>query len=103
GTNVRFRTWQGLKPDKSAARPSCNTFIMKRLIFLYRFCRKCAVNPSAMFKNYVKTAFRSLWRNKRYSIINITGLTAGIAVFLVIVIIIRYERSFDDFHQKKDR
>ncbi|GEP97472.1 ABC transporter permease [Chitinophaga cymbidii] len=56
-----------------------------------------------MFKNYFKTAFRSLWRNKRYSIINITGLTAGIAVFLVIVIIIRYERSFDDFHQQKDR
>lgn len=56
-----------------------------------------------MFKNYFKTAFRSLWRNKRYSIINITGLTLGIAVCLVIVVIIRYERSFDDFHSKKDR
>lgn len=56
-----------------------------------------------MFSNYLKTAFRSLWRNKRYSIINITGLTLGIAVCLVIFIIIQYERSFDDFHTKKDR
>lgn len=56
-----------------------------------------------MFKNYLKTAFRTLWRNKRYSFINITGLTLGIAVCLVIVVIIRYERSFDDFHTKKDR
>ncbi|QEH42257.1 ABC transporter permease [Chitinophaga sp. XS-30] len=56
-----------------------------------------------MFSNYLKTASRSLWRNKRYSIINITGLTLGIAVCLVIFVIIRYEKSFDGFHAKKDR
>lgn len=56
-----------------------------------------------MLKNYLKTAFRSLWRNKRYAILNITGLTLGITVCLVIYVIIQYEQSFDNFHTKKDR
>lgn len=56
-----------------------------------------------MLKNYLKTAFRSLWRNKRYALLNITGLTLGITVCLVIYVIIQYEQSFDTFHTKKDR
>ncbi len=56
-----------------------------------------------MLKNYLKTAFRSLWRNKRYTVLNITGLTLGITVCLVIYVIIQYEQSFDMFHTKKDR
>jgi hypothetical protein len=35
-----------------------------------------------MFCNYFKTAFRSLARNKSYTIINIAGLAIGIAVYL---------------------
>lgn len=56
-----------------------------------------------MFRNYVKTAIRSLLRNKRYLVINISGLSAGIAVCLIIFLVINYEKSFDDFHTKKDR
>lgn len=56
-----------------------------------------------MLKNYFKTALRSLWRNKRYAFLNITGLTLGITVCLVIYVIIQYEQSFDMFHTKKDR
>jgi ABC-type antimicrobial peptide transport system permease subunit len=56
-----------------------------------------------MFKNYLKTAYRSLVRHANYTLINISGLAMGIAVCLVIFIIIKFERSFDDFHQKKDR
>src|SRR5580704_9873185 len=56
-----------------------------------------------MFRNYFKTALRSLLRNRTYSIINIAGLAAGIAVFLLIFVIIRFESSFDDFHPNKDR
>src|SRR5437762_4993210 len=57
----------------------------------------------AMIKNYFKTAFRNLLRRKNYTIINIAGLAAGIAICLVIFIVIRYEMSFDDYHKKKDR
>src|SRR5690349_5060416 len=62
-----------------------------------------------MFKNYfpaghfVKTAFRSLIRNRIYTIINIAGLAVGIAVCMMIFIIIQFQTSFDAFHSKKDR
>src|SRR6266478_3736045 len=56
-----------------------------------------------MIKNYLKTAFRSLWRNKNFTIVNITGLAVGIAVCLAIFLIIQFELSFDNFHSKKDR
>lgn len=56
-----------------------------------------------MFKNYFKTAFRSLSRNKNYTIINIAGLAVGIAVCMMIFMIIQYQTSFDTFHPKKDR
>ena len=56
-----------------------------------------------MLKNYFKTAFRSLVRNRNYTIINISGLAVGIAVCLIIFLIIQYQTSFDSFHSKKDR
>ncbi|MBS1610322.1 MAG: ABC transporter permease [Bacteroidetes bacterium] len=55
-----------------------------------------------MLKNYFKTAFRSLIRNRNYSIINIAGLAVGIAVCMMIFIIIQFQTSFDDFHPNKD-
>ncbi|MBA2562318.1 MAG: ABC transporter permease, partial [Chitinophagaceae bacterium] len=56
-----------------------------------------------MLRNFFKTAFRSLKRNKSYSLINIIGLGVGIAVCLMIFLIIQFETSFDRFHSKKDR
>ncbi len=56
-----------------------------------------------MIKNYFKTAFRNLRRNKTYSAINIFGLALGIAVCIIIFLVVRFETSFDAFHRKKDR
>ena len=56
-----------------------------------------------MLKNYFKTGFRNLLRHRNYTIINIIGLAAGIAICLVIFIVIRYELSFDNYHERKDR
>jgi len=55
-----------------------------------------------MIKNYFKTAWRSLLRNKSYTAINVAGLSVGIAACLLIFLVIRFETSFDDFHKKKD-
>jgi putative ABC transport system permease protein len=52
-----------------------------------------------MIKNYFKTAFRNLTRNKNYTIINIAGLTVGIAVCIMIFIIIQFHSGFDTFHK----
>ncbi len=56
-----------------------------------------------MFFNQIKTAARSLFRYKNYTIFNIAGLAAGIGVCILIAVIIRFETSFDDFHKKKDQ
>src|SRR4051795_11728247 len=56
-----------------------------------------------MFRNYFKTAIRSLSRNRNYTIINIAGLAVGIAVCIMIFIIIQFQTSFDTFHSKRDR
>jgi hypothetical protein len=56
-----------------------------------------------MIKNYFKTAFRNLIRNRNYTVINIAGLAVGIAVCMMIFIIIQFQTSFDDAHSKKDR
>ena len=56
-----------------------------------------------MFKNYFKTAWRSLVRNKAFSLINITGLSIGIAASLLLFIVVRYEMSYDTFQPNFDR
>jgi len=53
-----------------------------------------------MFKNYFKTAWRNLWKNKVYSSINIFGLTIGIAAFIIIMLFVSYEKRFDSFQTK---
>ncbi|HEY2722970.1 MAG TPA: ABC transporter permease, partial [Chitinophagaceae bacterium] len=54
-----------------------------------------------MFRNYLKTAIRNLSRHRTNSIINVAGLVVGFAAFLLIFLVIQYEKSFDDFHPKK--
>src|ERR1700712_2363666 len=56
-----------------------------------------------MIRNYIKTAWRSLSRNKSYAAINIVGLAIGIAACLLIFLIVTFETSFDNFHKNKDR
>ena len=58
-------------------------------------------NP-AMFRNYFRTAWRNLVKNRFYSLINMTGLTAGLAVGILILLWVQDELSFDRFHQKAD-
>jgi putative ABC transport system permease protein len=56
-----------------------------------------------MFKNYLKTAWRNIWKNKIFSAINIFGLSVGVTAFLLIINYLRFEYSYDDAHTKKDR
>ncbi|MGB8191125.1 MAG: ABC transporter permease [Chitinophagaceae bacterium] len=53
-----------------------------------------------MFSNYIKTAWRNLWKHKGFSTINIIGLAIGMAVCIVIMLFVFYERSFDKQHTK---
>ena len=52
-----------------------------------------------MIKNYLKTAWRNLRRNKAFSVINISGLALGLTCSLLIILWIQDERSVDGFHK----
>src|SRR5438309_480865 len=53
-----------------------------------------------MIKNYFKIAFRSLWRNKAFSAINLFGLVLGIASCLIIMLFVINELSYDRYNKK---
>jgi predicted permease len=56
-----------------------------------------------MFKNYFKITLRNLWKNKIFSAVNIAGLSVGLAVFILIMLWVNNEMSYDGFHKDKDR
>ncbi|TRX51404.1 FtsX-like permease family protein [Fulvivirga sp. M361] len=51
-----------------------------------------------MLRNYLKTTFRSLLKNKIFSFINLFGLAIGMASVLMITIYVKYERSYEKFY-----
>ena len=56
-----------------------------------------------MFKNYLKISFRNLWRAKGYSAINLAGLATGMACFILILLWVQDELSYDKFHENTNR
>jgi putative ABC transport system permease protein len=56
-----------------------------------------------MLRNYLKIAFRSLWKNKAFTAINIAGLAIGIATCLTIVLFVQNELSYERFNEKADQ
>lgn len=90
----------------SLARP----FVMKRQpehqhTTARRFVDKSTnllLNP-IMLRNYLKTSWRSLSRYRSYTLINLTGLALGLCMAIVLFWAVRFEYSFDRYHQKADR
>ena len=56
-----------------------------------------------MLKNYLLIAFRNIKKYKGFSAINILSLSFSISVCLVIILFVRDQLSYDQFHEKKDR
>lgn len=56
-----------------------------------------------MIRNYLKIAWRNLWKNKLFSFINIIGLAVGVACCVLIFIYVQNELSYDKFNDKSDR
>jgi putative ABC transport system permease protein len=55
-----------------------------------------------MLQHYFKTATRMLLKHKVYSLINISGLSIGLACSILILLFVKNELSFDHFHVDKD-
>ena len=61
------------------------------------------LNPFFMFRSHWKIAWRNLFKQKRYALLNITGMTIGLCCFILLSLYIQYESSYDQQHQKADR
>ncbi len=58
---------------------------------------------AAMVQNIIKTAFRVFWRERGYSLMNILGLTVGIAASMLLFLYIQSEKSVNQFHEDIDQ
>jgi putative ABC transport system permease protein len=58
---------------------------------------------TGMIANYLKTAFRQMFRHKAYFLINIVGLAVGIACCLFAFLYVFHELSYDRYHVDFDR
>lgn len=56
-----------------------------------------------MIKNFTTIAFRNLFKNKIFSFINIAGLALGLAVFILIMLWVQNEKSYNGFHTDGER
>jgi putative ABC transport system permease protein len=56
-----------------------------------------------MIRNYLKIAFRNLWKSKTFSGINIMGLSVGMAAVILILQYVDFETSYDRMHERADR
>jgi len=56
-----------------------------------------------MFKNYLKITLRNLKKHKGYSFINIAGLSVGMACFVLILLFVQYEFSYERHHELANR
>jgi len=55
-----------------------------------------------MLKNYLLIGFRSLYKNLGYTFINVFGLAIGLACCLLVTVYVRFELSYEDFHENKE-
>jgi putative ABC transport system permease protein len=89
-------------------RTRANLLLFKDILFLFRpgIIRSASLQPqthTGMIGSYFRMGWRSLLKNKLYSMLNITGLTFGIVCFLLIGLYVHDELTFDHQHSNKDR
>ncbi|MDQ6478300.1 FtsX-like permease family protein [Dyadobacter sp. LHD-138] len=56
-----------------------------------------------MIRNYLKIAFRNIWKSKGYAFINIIGLSVAFCISVFLFMTAYFQMSFDNFHQDGDR
>lgn len=61
-----------------------------------------ASNPFGMYKNHVKVGVRNLWKDRFYTTINLFGLSIGLSFSYLVLLLVNYEFSFENFYEGKD-
>ena len=86
--------------QKSKRRLLWNTIRFFRPGILLRNKFSISLIPLYMIINYIKIAFRNFQRQKGYTLLNVVGLSLGLAASLLIFQYVKYEKSFDAFHAR---
>ncbi|MBX2871605.1 MAG: ABC transporter permease [Saprospiraceae bacterium] len=60
-------------------------------------------NSKDMFINYIISAWRNMYKRKQFTLINIMGLSIGMAACLLILQYVNHQESYDTFHSDLDR
>ena len=56
-----------------------------------------------MLKNILITSLRNFFRNRSFSLINLVGLSVSMSLAMLIIMLIKEQLAFDDFHNDSDR
>ncbi|MFC1493276.1 ABC transporter permease [candidate division KSB1 bacterium] len=85
------------------ALPAVVWYTIHVFVALFRQINFKIYRSRIMFKNYLKVALRNIFKHKIYSIINISGLTIGMASCFLIYLFVQHELSYDRYHENADR
>lgn len=108
GLEEAFERLKQRMTDKPSGAPRSTPHIASRVTWKKRPNRTARFtntlsNSRDMLNNYLKTSFRTLLRNKTFSLINIVGLAVGMAGAVLLLLWIQNIYTYDGFHTKKDR
>lgn len=95
--------------ETEKGKPLANFLLFKDVLFLFRpgIIRSATIHQpltnNGMIKSYFIMGWRSLWKSKLYSTLNVVGLTFGIVCFLLIGLYVFDELTFDNQHSNGER
>lgn len=71
----------------------------------YAWGKKKSSSPNSkdMFINYLISAWRNMYKRKQFSLINVMGLSIGMAACLLILQYVNHQKSYDNYHTDLDR
>lgn len=105
GDLEQYHEWNTEK--KSLRYANRKFFIDVLLLFRLSLLRNNIISQNLtytpMVRNIIKTAFRVFWKEKGYSLMNILGLTVGIATSMLLLLYVQSEKSVNQFHKDIDR
>ncbi len=68
----------------------------------YHYLSSRTFSP-AMFKNYLTIAGRNLIKHKFFTVLNVLGLAIGMSISLLLIAMLSFLWTYDNFHENKDR
>jgi len=89
--------------QRQGRRRACAFFWIQTVLLVPPYLYNLVYWSVEMLKNYFKTALRNIEKHTVHTIINVVGLTVGLAFFILIGLYVRHELGYDGFHQNKDR